>query len=114
MNIKVEVVEQSITDLALLVYEDRLEILVPNKVTVHEVIFLVTSLLNQESNQILKVKNSERFVTIGCDPIDVSKINEVVLKVEPHANFVSAFGDDELIDMFISKFSFESKLGETK
>lgn len=106
MDIKVEVVAEPITSLALVVYGDKLVVYIPKNIAPHEVIFLVSSLLNQESHQMLKMVDSEKFITIRCDAIDTTEIDSVVLKVEPHSDYVSAFGQDSIIDIFISEFTF--------
>lgn len=122
MNIKLEVVEQEITDLALQVYGNRLGVYVTNKNTAHEVIFLIAALLGQNSKQMLNMLDTGRAACITCDGIDIGKIETVIIKVEPEFDFVSRYGAEEIVDAPTSEFFFEPtlfehsdfKLGETK
>lgn len=106
MKINVEVVDEKINNLSVQVFDNRLEVQVTNKNTAHEVIFLIAALLGQNSTQNLKIADSEHNVLVTCEGIDLSKIDEVVLKVESRVDF-SNFGLNEILDMYNSYFSFE-------
>lgn len=120
MKVSVDIVYLKIDSLAIQAYDNKLNIFVPNKVSIFEVIYLVATLLNQDAKQQLRVKGKEQSVLITSEAVDISKIDEVLIKVEPHSDYISAYGLDEIIDMAKSVFLFEPaehldfKLGEIK
>lgn len=115
MNIKVEVVDDLFSDLSLMVVQNSwLEISIPNKITVPEVIFLIASVFNQNSEQILKVLDKENVLRITCSGFDANLIDTIIFKVPATVDFKSSFGEGRVIDIKGSKFSFEPKLGEPK
>jgi len=107
MKINIEIIEETILDPGLLVYGDRLEVLISNKNTTHELIYLIAALLGNNTQQILKVLDEDRLLKITCEAIDLSKINEVVFKVNSQVDYCGLFGEDLVIDIANSTFYFE-------
>jgi len=107
MRINVEVVDEKIDALSLQVMNGKLVAYVPNKTCVNEVIYLIAALSGNGSKQELSTTSLSRTISVTCEAIDLSAVSEVVFRVEPQSDFVCAFGEDAVIDMSKSTFSFE-------
>lgn len=116
MNIKVEVIDEVIKDIRISVvldkpnvpvkYGNKLDIYVPNKTSAYEVIFLISSLLSQNSNQYLKVLDKENEILVTCTGVYIPEIEEVTIKLESSCEFISPFNGNNTIDNLNSQFLF--------